>query len=116
VAHDFEAFYEQRSLTDEDTEELLVISTDAKGIVVRHQDLREATRKAADKSAHKLQTRLTPGEKSNRKRMTQVCTVYSVEPWERSAADVVHGMRDEGVESRRPRPRNKRVCADSGAS
>lgn len=111
AAHDFDAFYEQRSLEDEDAEDLLVISTDAKGIVVRHQDLRESTRKAADKSAHKLQTRLTPGEKCNRKRMTQVCTVYSVEPWERSAADIVHGMRDEGVEFRRPRPRNKRVWA-----
>jgi len=111
AARDFDAFYQQRTRACEDTDTLLVISTDAKGIVVRHEDLREPTRAAAAKSAHKLETRLTPGEKSNRKRMTQVCAVYTVDPWQRSAADVVHGMRGEDVEARRPRPRDKRVWA-----
>lgn len=111
AARDFDAFYEQRTWEDEDTDALLVISTDAKGIVVRHQDLRESTRRAAEHSVHKLQTRLAPGEKNNRKRMAQVCTVYTVEPWQRSAADVVHGLRGDDVEARRPRPRDKRVWA-----
>ena len=111
AARDFDAFYEQRTWEDEDVDALLVLSTDAKGIVVRHEDLRESTRKAAEQSVHKLQTRLAPGEKSNRKRMAQVCTVYTVEPWQRSAADVVHGLRGDEVETRRPRPRDKRVWA-----
>jgi hypothetical protein len=110
-AQDFDAFYQQHTVEADDADTLLVISTDAKGIVVRHEDLREATRAAAANSAHKLETRLTPGEKSNRKRMAQVCTVYSIDPWQRSAADVVHGMRGEDVEARRPRPRDKRVWA-----
>ena len=36
---------------------------------MRHEDLREGTRRAAAKSERKLETRLAPGEKSNRKRM-----------------------------------------------
>jgi hypothetical protein len=90
----------------------LIISTDGKGIVMRHQDLREATRQAAEKSTRKLETRLTPGEKSNRKRMAQVATVYSIAPFRRSAADILHTLRDaDEVDAKRPRPADKRVWA-----
>jgi hypothetical protein len=111
AAHDFDAFYEQRQIETAGSGDLLVISTDGKGIVVRHQDLREATRLAAERSAHKLETRLTPGEKHNRKRMAQVATVYTVARWVRTAADVVHPLRDKAVDAKRPAPRNKRVWA-----
>ena len=58
------------------------------------------------------QTRLTPGEKRSRKRMAQVATVYSIAPFVRSAADLVHPLRDRTlVEARRPRPTDKRVWA-----
>jgi hypothetical protein len=112
AAQDFDAFYERRTLPTESTCDLLVLSTDAKGIVVRHEDLRKATRLAADKSNRKLEMRLSPGEKSNRKRMAQVSTVYTVEPWYRSAADVVHDLRDDKAKPKRPRPRDKRVWAN----
>jgi hypothetical protein len=111
AATDFDAFYAQRQREADAAGDLLVISTDGKGIVVRHQDLREGTRLAAEQSAHKLETRLTPGEKHNRKRMAQVATVYTVAPWVRTAADVVHPLRDKAVEATRPAPRNKRVWA-----
>jgi len=111
AARDFDAFYERRGAEARAADDLLVISTDAKGIVVRRQDLREATRLAAEQSAHKLETRLTPGEKRNRKRMAQVATVYTVAPWVRTAADVVHPLRDKAVEAARPAPHNKRVWA-----
>jgi hypothetical protein len=111
AACDFDAFYGQRRPETQAADGLLVISTDGKGIVVRHQDLREATRLAAEQSAHKLETRLTPGEKHNRKRMAQVATVYTVAPWVRTAADVVHPLREKNVEAARPAPRNKRVWA-----
>jgi hypothetical protein len=89
-----------------------VLSTDGKGIVMRHEDLREGTRIAAEKSVRKLETRLTPGEKSNRKRMAQVATVYSIAAWPRSAADIVHSLRDSAtVDTKRPRPTDKRVWA-----
>ena len=63
TAQDFDAFYAQRQDPEEPTDDLLVISTDAKGVVMRHEDLREGTRKAAKRSTRKLGTRLTPGER-----------------------------------------------------
>jgi hypothetical protein len=95
AAQDFDAFYLQREAPHEPANELLVLSTDGKGIVMRHADLRDATRLAAEKKVNKLETRLTPGEKSNRKRMAQVATVYSVAPWERPAADILYEVRPE---------------------
>ena len=112
AAQDFDAFYEQRAAARDPKGDLLVISTDGKGIVMRHEDLRPATRLAAEKSARKLETRLTPGEKSNRKRMAQVATVYSIAPFPRSPADILHTLRDAAeVDAKRPRPTDKRVWA-----
>lgn len=112
AAQDFDAFYEDRAASRAPHDDLLIISTDAKGIVMRHEDLREGTRKAAEKSTRKLETRLTPGEKSNRKRMAQVATVYSVAPFPRTAADIVHTLRKaDDVDTKRPRPTDKRVWA-----
>ena len=112
AAQDFDAFYEQRAAERDPKDDLLVISTDGKGIVMRHEDLRAATRQAAERSPRKLETRLTPGEKSNRKRMAQVATVYSIAPFPRSAANIVHTLRDaDEVDAKRPRPTDKRVWA-----
>ena len=112
AAQDFDAFYAQRAASRNPADDLLVISTDGKGIVMRHEDLREGTRIAAEKSVRKLETRLTPGEKSNRKRMAQVATVYSIAAWPRGAADIVHSLRDTAnVDTKRPRPTDKRVWA-----
>jgi hypothetical protein len=74
AAQDFDAFYADRLCEPEDTDDLLMLSFDGKGIAMRHADLRDATRKAAE-AEPKLQTRLTKGEKPNRKRMAQVATV-----------------------------------------
>ena len=112
AAQDFDAFYEQRAAARDPKDDLLVISTDGKGVVMRHEDLREGTRRAAEKSTRKLETRLAPGEKSNRKRMAQVATVYSVAPFPRSPADILHTLRDaDAVDATRPRPTDKRVWA-----
>jgi len=48
-----------------------VLSEDGKGIVMRKEDLREGTKRAAERESHKLKTRLSPGEK-RRKRMATV--------------------------------------------
>jgi hypothetical protein len=112
AAQDFDAFYEQRATARDPKDDLLIISTDGKGIVMRHEDLREGTRRAAEKSVRKLETRLTPGEKSNRTRMAQVATVYSIAPFPRGPADILHSLRDPGeVDAKRPRPTDKRVWA-----
>ncbi|MBP6219471.1 MAG: hypothetical protein KA436_12880 [Oligoflexales bacterium] len=63
AAQDFAAFYEERSKDairrTTKQNEYLILTTDAKGIVMRKADLREATRKAAEESSHKLKTRLS---------------------------------------------------------
>lgn len=112
AAQDFDAFYERRVLEEEaNSDDLLVLSTDAKGIVMRQDDLREATKRKAESSKKKLETRLSGGEKRNRKRMAQVAAVYSVAPWPRTPEDILHGLRPEGIETKRPKVHAKRVWA-----
>jgi len=112
AAQDFDAFYAERLVPPEITDDLLVLSFDGKGIAMRHADLREATRKAAEAEPQRLHTRLAKGEKPNRKRMAQVATVYSIARWHRTSADVLHGLRDDRDDAR-PRPTNKRVWASA---
>lgn len=111
AAQDFDAFYAERSIAAEVTDDLLVLSFDDKGVAMRHEDLREATRKAAEATPRRLATRLTSGEKPNRKRMATVATIYTIARWHRTIADVLHTLRSDDVEPRRPRPVNKRVWA-----
>lgn len=114
AAEDFDAFYEQRSATEETASgSLMVLSFDAKGVVMHFQDLREATRKAAAKRKHKHKRRLSKGEKRNAKRMAQVATVYTIAPRVRTSEQVMRCMAPvHEVESKkRPRPQSKRVWA-----
>ena len=61
-------------MSPEDTGEIVVISADGKGVIVRTQDLRPQTKKRAIASNKKLNKRLTRGEKSNAKRMATVAS------------------------------------------
>jgi hypothetical protein len=88
--------------------DLLVMSADAKGIVMRHEDLRECTRQRAEDASHKLSTRLSRGEKRNRKRMAMVATVYDVEAHDRKAEAM---MDASAPRAPAPKPVNKRVWA-----
>ncbi len=111
---DFEAFYAQRAITPvQSPSTVLVMSQDGKGIVGRQEDLREATRKAAEKAQHTLGTRLSSGEKPNRKRMATVATVYDVAPHVRESTDVIRRHAEEGETPRKdaPKAENKRVWA-----
>ncbi|MGF1603296.1 MAG: ISKra4 family transposase [Thermosynechococcaceae cyanobacterium] len=109
VAQDFEDFYAQRTgnLSAGQTD-LLVLSTDGKGIVMHSADLREATAKAAEKSPSSHQTRLSPGQKRQRKRMATVASVYHVPRYERSAEDIIGDSREP---PQRPAICDKRVWA-----
>jgi hypothetical protein len=112
AARDFDDFYRSRLREPEASNQLLVLSFDAKGIATLHRDLREATRKKAESTPRRLETRLTKGEKPNRKRMAEVATVYSIDAWPRTLAEVLHGAHDaQDKAQRRPRPINKRVWA-----
>ena len=106
ISVDFDEFYASQPM--EAGTGLLVMSVDGKGVVMRKQDLREATRKAAEKSKRKLKTRLGRGEKRNRKRMATVASVYEVDSYQRTAEQIM-GL-DE-TETIRPKVRNKRVWA-----
>ena len=106
ISVDFDEFYASQPM--EAGTGLLVMSVDGKGVVMRKQDLRESTRKAAEKSKRKLKTRLGRGEKRNRKRMATVASVYEVDPYQRTAEQIM-GL-DE-PETIRPKVRNKRVWA-----
>jgi len=70
LSQDFDAFYDQPLAPPQAAGEagkLLVISADGKGIVMHPDALREATRRAMEREEHKQHTRLSPGEKKNRK-------------------------------------------------
>lgn len=123
-AQDFDAFYEARRLdaqssaspvdeASEDDDSILVITTDGKGIPMRPESLRDATRKAAERSEPKLQKRRSKGEKGNRKRMAAVAAVYSIAPHPRVPEDVVAALRPapERPATKRPKPKDKRVWA-----
>jgi len=112
ATQDFDLFYRDRLRAAEDTEHLLVLSFDGKGIAMRLADLREATRKKAEAArASRTRTRLASGEKANAKRMAEVAAVYTLKQWPRTIEDVLHGLRSKATEARRPRPTSKRVWA-----
>src|SRR5438874_10573076 len=91
----------------------MVVTVDGKGVVMRHEDLREATQKKAETTRHKLTNRLSRGEKRNSKRMATVAAVYTIQTYSRTAEDVVGCLapQHEREGSGRPRPENKRVWA-----
>jgi hypothetical protein len=117
AARDVKAFYAEQALIEESPNQLLVITTDGKGIVMRKEYLRAQTQKAAQQAEVRRRgrpmKRLAPGEKRGRKRMAQLAVVYSVDPFVRTADEVLSDLRPvrDALRSRRPRPVNKRVWA-----
>jgi hypothetical protein len=89
AAIDFEGFYEQRRPAACDPAAALVLSCDGKGVVMRPGALRPITRRRAAEGTTKLKTRLSKGEKRNRKPMAEVAAVYDAVPARRTAADIL---------------------------
>ena len=88
AAVDFHSFYDRVSPSSAEPKDLLVLSADGKGIVMRPEALREATAKAAT-STTGSHTRLSKGEKRNRKRMAEVGSVYDATPVPRTPQDII---------------------------
>jgi hypothetical protein len=111
AAADFDGFYSERrrppAATDED---LLVLSCDGKGVVMRPDALRKATAEAAAMAVPKLTSRLSKGEKRNRKRVAEVGSVYDAAPAPRTTADIMPGS-DERDPAPGPTARNKWLVA-----
>jgi hypothetical protein len=111
-AADFDAFYETRTAIPPQSDvDIIVATIDGKGIVVDPKDLRPATLKAAEKGKHKLEKRLSRGEKRNRKRMATVGAVYSVPPRPRTPEEVIQGSAEQDSPIDTARPFGKRVWA-----
>jgi len=90
AAVDFDAFYAHHQPPPASVDDVLVISCDGKGIVMRPDALRPATAKAAQASSSKLASRLSKGEKRCRKRMAEVGAVYDIRPVARSPDDIMN--------------------------
>ena len=99
--------------TPEPTEEgpLLVVTADCKGVpLVRKALPPEAT---TDTPLPELANpRRGKGEKANKKKMAAVGAVYTIEPFVRTANEVIDEVMREQAAERRPQPTHKRVRAD----
>jgi len=104
AAADVGDFYDARAPEPGASDDVLVISVDGKGIVMRPDSLRPATGKAAAAATNKLKSRLSKGEKRDRKRMAEVGAVYDLAPLPRSPADVLASKSDAAAA---PAPRAK---------
>jgi hypothetical protein len=111
AAVDFESFYAQRSAPPAQAGDALIISADGKGIVMRPDALRPATAQAAKTSATKRATRLSKGEKRNRKRMAELAAVYDLAPVPRTAADILPDGKRTGSPPPAPAAKNKWITA-----
>ena len=79
---------------------------------MRPDALRAATAQAAAQSTNKLTTRLSKGEKRNRKRMAEVGGVYDARPVPRTPYDIMGAAHDgEHVARLAPRARHRWLMA-----
>jgi hypothetical protein len=88
AATDVDAFYTTHTAdTGGEVTDALVLQFDAKGVVMRPDSLRGHTKKKA--TSRKLSSRLSRGEKRDRKRMAEVGAVYDLTPQSRTIADIL---------------------------
>ena len=111
AAADFETFYAVSPRPEVESGDVVVLSADGKGIVMRPEGLRRATARAAATTTTKLATRLSKGEKRNRKRLAEVGAVYNISPVPRTPSDIL--TIDKVTSQMRPAPvaKNKWVLA-----
>ena len=100
AADDVQSFYESQPAVSPQTEaEILVAAINGKGVPTVKDEPAE----------HKV--RLARGEKLGHKKEATVSAVYTIQPYERTAEEIVSEVCDKKTQTRRPRPQNKRVRA-----
>ena len=100
AAQDVPGFWENLPPPAPETEASIVATMiDGKGVPMVKDEPAE----------HKV--RLGPGEKLSHKKEATVGTVYTVEPYRRTAEDIVAEVRDKKSPPARPEPKNKRARA-----
>jgi hypothetical protein len=108
AAEHAEVYFEEQEPVDPTTEEeILVATSDCKGVPMRHADA-PRTKQGDDVPRRK---RLKKGEKNGQKRMACVGGVYSVAPLGRTADDVLDDILRQEKQEQRPKPQNKRLRA-----
>ncbi len=111
AAADVADFYATRRKLPAAEGDVLVVSADGKGIVMRPASLRPATAAKARAVSRKLATRLSKGEKRNRKRLAEVGAVYDLTPLPRSPADIIGGADADAPAPPAPAATNKWLTA-----
>ena len=108
---DFEDFYEARRPARSKPGDLLVLSADGKGIVMRPDALRTRA-PARPRAGPAPKPRLSDEARQNRKRMAEIGAVYDATPAPRTPVDILASAAPEGYEpARGPVARNKWLCA-----
>jgi hypothetical protein len=117
AAQDFAPFYAQqyaREHADAQTLPLLVLTVDGKGVLVRTEDLRPATRKKrAAQPARPHGNPLDPPVRKFTRRMATVASVYEVARFVRTPDEIVDSFfaPDASPHRQRPVPKAKRLWA-----
>jgi len=110
AAEHAEVYFDRQPPVDPTTEaEILVATSDCKGVPMRQVDAPQTKQK--DDVPRPKRKRLKKGEKNGQKRMACVGGVYSVAPFRRTADDVLDEVLHRENEQQRPKPHNKRLRA-----
>jgi hypothetical protein len=111
-ASDVEVFQDHLPVPDAAEEgPLLVVTADCKGVPLVRKAL--PPEEESDTPLPTLANRRRgKGEKANQKKMAAVGAVYTIEPFVRTADDVIEEVMRKKARERRPRPQNKRVRAE----
>ena len=105
-----EVYFDEQEPVDPATEaEILVATSDCKGVPMRHVDAPRTKR--CDDVPRPKRKRLKKGEKNGQKRMACVGGVYSVAPFRRTVEDVLNEILRHEKQAQRPKPQNKRLRA-----
>jgi hypothetical protein len=119
AAQEFLAFYEQR-VRDEgqsaQTLPVLVLTADGKGVVMKTQDLRPATRQRALRKPRVNRGPFSKAKRCYAKRMATVASVYEIARYIREPSDIATEFFSSDEQRRqikktRPRPMAKRLWA-----
>jgi hypothetical protein len=111
AAMDFEDFYESRRPAPGKRGDLLVLSADGKGIVMRADALRTRA-PARPRAGPAPKPRLSGEEQQNRRRMAEIGAVYDAKPAPRTPADILTSATRQGHEpAPGPVARNKWLTA-----
>jgi hypothetical protein len=115
AAADFADFYAARRPPPEAAPgQVLVLSCDGKGVMVRPGHLRPRAAQAARRAVPRQDGRLSRGEVRTRKRMAEVGAVYDLTPVPRTPEDIL-GPRPDGPRPDGPRAERKHLTASIAA-